>query len=146
MNKENTLSKNKAETLLNDLVSFCTEKNLSKKELLALQNKLDLNEINLTVLGEFNRGKSTFVNSLIGEDVLPVGVTPTTASINILKYSEEKTLKVLYKDDTEELKDFDTKLFETLDYDKVREIEISYPSDFLKNTIIIDKKIMIKNI
>ena len=35
----------------------------------------------LVVLGEFNHGKSTFVNALLGEALLPVGITPTTATI-----------------------------------------------------------------
>lgn len=43
----------------------------------------------LVVAGEFNSGKSTFINALIGEPVLPEGVTPTTDRINILKYGPE---------------------------------------------------------
>ena len=31
------------------------------------------------VLGEFNHGKSTFINALLGEPLLPTGITPTTA-------------------------------------------------------------------
>jgi ribosome biogenesis GTPase A len=44
--------------------------------------KLEAERFHLVVLGEFNHGKSTFVNALLGQDVLPVGITPTTASIN----------------------------------------------------------------
>lgn len=43
----------------------------------------------LVVAGEFNSGKSSFINALIGETVLREGVTPTTDRINILKYGEE---------------------------------------------------------
>jgi small GTP-binding protein len=58
----------------------------------------------LVVAGEFNSGKSAFINALIGEPVLPEGVTPTTDRINILKYGsepverarEEFVLEVLY--------------------------------------------------
>ena len=32
------------------------------------------------VLGEFNHGKSTFINALLGAPVLPTGITPTTAA------------------------------------------------------------------
>ena len=31
------------------------------------------------MIGEFNRGKSTLVNALLGEEVLPTGVLPLTA-------------------------------------------------------------------
>jgi small GTP-binding protein len=41
--------------------------------------KLDEERFSLVVLGEFNHGKSTFINALLGEAILPVGITPTTA-------------------------------------------------------------------
>ena len=41
--------------------------------------KLDEERFTLVVLGEFNHGKSTFINALLGEAVLPTGITPTTA-------------------------------------------------------------------
>jgi small GTP-binding protein len=40
----------------------------------------------LVIAGEFNSGKSSFINALIGERVLPEGVTPTTDRINILRH------------------------------------------------------------
>ena len=42
----------------------------------------------LVVVGEFNAGKSTFINALLGRQVLPDGVTPTTTRIHHLKYGE----------------------------------------------------------
>ena len=39
--------------------------------------------------GEFNSGKSAFINALLGQRVLAEGVTPTTAQIHLLKYGEE---------------------------------------------------------
>jgi small GTP-binding protein len=43
----------------------------------------------LVVAGEFNSGKSSFINALLGERVLPEGVTPTTDRINILRHGPE---------------------------------------------------------
>ncbi len=40
----------------------------------------------LVVVGEFNAGKSAFINALMGEKLLQEGVTPTTAQINILRF------------------------------------------------------------
>jgi small GTP-binding protein len=40
----------------------------------------------LVVVGEFNAGKSAFINALAGQSVLREGVTPTTARIHVLKY------------------------------------------------------------
>jgi len=42
----------------------------------------------LVVVGEFNSGKSAFINALIGRQVLKEGVTPTTAQIHVLKYGD----------------------------------------------------------
>ena len=43
----------------------------------------------LVIAGEFNAGKSSFINALIGERILPEGVTPTTDRINLLHYGPE---------------------------------------------------------
>jgi small GTP-binding protein len=40
----------------------------------------------LVVVGEFNAGKSAFINALLGQPVLQEGVTPTTTRINLIKY------------------------------------------------------------
>ena len=49
----------------------------------------------LVVVGEFNSGKSAFLNALIGERVMPEGVTPTTAVINLLQYGETQSEQML---------------------------------------------------
>jgi small GTP-binding protein len=43
----------------------------------------------LVVAGEFNAGKSAFINALLGYQLLPEGVTPTTSQIHLLKFGEE---------------------------------------------------------
>jgi len=42
----------------------------------------------LVVVGEFNAGKSAFINALIGSRVVQEGVTPTTAQIDVLQYGD----------------------------------------------------------
>jgi small GTP-binding protein len=42
----------------------------------------------LVVVGEFNSGKSAFINALVGSKVAQEGVTPTTAQINVLQYGD----------------------------------------------------------
>jgi small GTP-binding protein len=41
----------------------------------------------VTIIGEFNAGKSTFVNALLGEPLLPMGITPTTDMIEVIRYA-----------------------------------------------------------
>ena len=42
----------------------------------------------LVVVGEFNAGKSAFINALLGQKLLKEGVTPTTTQINLLRFGE----------------------------------------------------------
>jgi len=43
----------------------------------------------LVIAGEYNSGKSSFINALLGERILPEGVTPTTDRLNLLRYGPE---------------------------------------------------------
>jgi small GTP-binding protein len=56
-----------------------------------LQNSIhQLDELFLlVVVGEFNSGKSAFINALLGERFFPEGVTPTTARIHVLHHGSE---------------------------------------------------------
>ena len=52
--------------------------------------RLQLNQLFLLVIaGEFNSGKSSFINALLGERVLPEGVPPTTDRINLLRWGPD---------------------------------------------------------
>jgi small GTP-binding protein len=42
----------------------------------------------LVVIGEFNAGKSAFINALLGSRIVAEGVTPTTSQINVLQYGD----------------------------------------------------------
>ncbi|OQY43121.1 MAG: hypothetical protein B6242_15345 [Anaerolineaceae bacterium 4572_78] len=43
----------------------------------------------LIVAGEFNAGKSTFINALLGHEILKMGVTPTTTQVTILQHGDD---------------------------------------------------------
>ena len=47
----------------------------------------------LVVAGEYNSGKSAFINALLGGEFLKTGITPTTDMINILDYGENSSEK-----------------------------------------------------
>lgn len=49
----------------------------------------------LVIVGEFNAGKSAFINALLGDNILKEGVTPTTTQVNILRYGEEQKREVI---------------------------------------------------
>jgi small GTP-binding protein len=97
----------------------------------------------VVVLGEFNTGKSTFVNALIGEKAAPMGVTPTTATINVLKYGERRGARVVWRDDREEELAWERVpgFLKGLDHGQAREIrivELLYPSEELLRVNIVD--------
>jgi len=52
----------------------------------------------VTVMGEFSSGKSSFVNAFIGADVAPTGITPTTATINVVRYGRERGGRIVARD------------------------------------------------
>ena len=64
------------------------------ENLTQLANKVSDDSFKIMVVGTFKNGKSTFINSLLGKDVLPAYAVPCTAVINEVKYGKESA--VLY--------------------------------------------------
>jgi small GTP-binding protein len=58
--------------------------------------KLDQERFTLVVLGEFNHGKSTFINALLGEVILPTGITPTTAVLTHVSHGARATATLVF--------------------------------------------------
>ena len=54
------------------------------------RTRLNSDTFRVLVIGEFKRGKSTFINALLGEEILPAYSIPCTAIINEIKYGEKK--------------------------------------------------------
>jgi small GTP-binding protein len=52
----------------------------------------------VVIIGEFNTGKSTFVNALLEDDLLPTGITPTTEVIELIHYADEPLRKPIVRD------------------------------------------------
>lgn len=102
----------------------------------------------LGVLGEFNAGKSTFVNAFIGTPVAPTGIVPTTATLNVLRSGRERGVRVVYRDGRTTEGSFDD-MKETLksldaiggDADGaavIDQVEIMVPSELLERVWILD--------
>jgi Flp pilus assembly protein TadD/GTP-binding protein EngB required for normal cell division len=97
----------------------------------------------VAVMGEFNAGKSSFVNALVGEEVAPTGVTPTTATINVWRHGAAPGARVVYHDGTtRELGAASVGPFlrELADAEAaaVRVVEIFHPLDALRRVEIVD--------
>lgn len=61
---------------------------VSKKDLELLEkSKAQLEDFFLVVVvGEFNAGKSSFLNALLGDKILAEGAIPTTTALHMIKY------------------------------------------------------------
>jgi small GTP-binding protein len=104
--------------LLERLVAFLGDFGAPPEDVGLVRRALsDLGELFLLVIvGEFNSGKSAFVNALLGSVVAEEGVTPTTDSITVLRHAEEPVEK-RRKDGV---------------------LEKGYPSEFLREIAIVD--------
>lgn len=101
--------------------------------------KLEDERFHLVVLGEFNHGKSTFVNALLGAEVLPTGITPTTAAINHVVWAERPCARAVLADGRavevplERLADWVT--VAGVHAREVRYVEVGYPAEILRGKI-----------
>jgi GTP-binding protein EngB required for normal cell division len=56
--------------------------------------------IDVAILGQFKAGKSSFINSLVDREILPVGVIPVTTVITRLQYGPQERSMITYIDGT----------------------------------------------
>jgi small GTP-binding protein len=85
-----------ARSLLNDLRASLIQFGATSEDHETLAQSIrQLDELFLlVVVGEFNSGKSAFINALLGQKILKEGVTPTTTQINVLHYGEAQERRV----------------------------------------------------
>ena len=133
-------------TMLDEIqaLDYVKENEKTAKQLAELKTDMINDFFTVVVLGEFKRGKSTFINALLGEELLPVDVLPETATINALIYNDEPKAYVTMNDGTEKegkatldyLQQFSAQN-KSADTGNVKYIKIGYPADILKNRLVI---------
>ena len=97
----------------------------------------------VAVVGEFRRGKTTFINALLGKEILPVDALPTTATLNRITYGSVPKAYLCWKDGgreeigIEELSRYVTKLTEASaeTASRIAEAVVEYPSIFCQNHV-----------
>ncbi|MCR4942069.1 MAG: dynamin family protein [Campylobacter sp.] len=97
--------------------------------------------LTIAIVGQFSSGKSTFLNALLGREILPTGLTPVTAKPTLIKYGENYLLRVLYKNqkeldlDVNQIAKFvDQRVFG----DDVQSLSIYAPREILREVNFID--------
>lgn len=116
-------------------------KNNTVEKVREQREKLLSESFNLVVLGQFKRGKSTFINALLGASILPTAVVPLTSVVTILSYGESPKAVVRYLAGYEEVVEvhkiaaYITEKENPQNKKGVKEVEVFYPSEYLKNGV-----------
>ncbi len=103
--------------------------------------KLKTDQFYLAVLGQFKRGKTTFLNALLGANVLPVSVVPLTSIITVVRYGELPGIRVYFKKGEihefppDRLVDYVTETGNPKNQKGVLYTEVFYRSDYLQQGI-----------
>jgi ribosome biogenesis GTPase A len=90
------------EELLNEIKGICI-----KYQFISLQRLINSAEnlftdksIDIAIFGQFKAGKSSFINSFVGRDVLPTAVIPATSVITRIYYGEKEKIQIVFNDDS----------------------------------------------
>ncbi|TGC07423.1 dynamin family protein [Methanolobus halotolerans] len=81
-----------------------------------LKKRLSQGRFHLAVLGQVKRGKSTLINALLGEEVLPSSVIPLTAIPTFIQYGEQRGLRIRYQDGRPDLVFKSLKEMDSIEY------------------------------
>lgn len=148
---------------INSTLSLLSSLNLTSahKRLTEDTARLADERFNLVIIGEFSRGKSTFINALLGTNILPASANPTTNIISKIVYGKQPKYVLFYKDGKQQeiskeefdlikaqtedkpdkfslLKGFVSKLKHEeshVDFGNIDHAEISYPLSFCENQV-----------
>ncbi len=108
-----------------------------------LRELLPDSKLRVVVFGEFNHGKSTLINALLGRIVLPAKLIPTTGHITQIVFGTDEEVRVRFLDNRSEVCKLDRlDSFSSLNHDGVaREdvelIEVAVNNQLLKNELIL---------
>ena len=97
---------NKYKEKMNQLVVQCNKlDSIAKiytpqvhKNITEAKKNINNESFQLVVVGEFSRGKSTFINALLGKRILPASINPTTAVLSKIVYGKIPEYTLYYND------------------------------------------------
>lgn len=97
--RDYTQKKTELTQYLQRLQILASDLNLKNQARDMAHNILQLGQesFELAVVGEFSRGKSTFVNAMLGHRILPSSKKPTTTVISKIVYGDQPSYEIVYK-------------------------------------------------
>jgi GTPase Era involved in 16S rRNA processing len=106
---------------------------------------LENDKMMITILGEFKRGKSSLLNAILKQPILPVDVLPATAVVSEIHHGNQDKWKIHYNDGTVEEKNLNHKELKAYtfegDHDPklINRMELGLPIPFdNKSTVLVD--------
>lgn len=122
-----------------------------RRKIEALQERLAMERFHLAVLGQFKRGKSTLLNALMGEEILPTSVVPLTAIPTFLLWGPDVRARVTFLNDhpraeisgkettalTAFLAQFVTEADNPANRKGVSHVEVFYPAPLLQQGVVL---------
>ena len=109
------------------------------EEASSLAERLTEGRFYVACIGQFKRGKSTLLNALVGDRVLPTGVVPVTTVPTVLRYGPERKARIRFDGGNwkeirpEELTSFVSEEHNPENVKRVSGVEVFLPSDLLSD-------------
>lgn len=112
-------------------------------ELKSLEERLKNHIFSVGIMGEFRRGKSTVINALLGQEVVPSDIVPCSATLNYVKWNVNKGAEIYFKDGSvqniavEDLSKYVTKITKESEEMSatVEKAVVYYPCQFCQNGV-----------
>lgn len=130
---------------LSRMAKFCDELGMEERaeSLRVGKKKLQSHKFAVGILGEFKRGKSTVINALLGKEIMPADILPSTATMNRVTYDLQPGVQLNMIDGTtnrigvEELAEYVTKRDENTlaNAALIEEAVVFYPCRFCQNGV-----------
>ncbi|MBE0492381.1 MAG: dynamin family protein [Sulfurospirillum sp.] len=114
---------------------------LELKEKLAKLQIRAKEPMKVAIVGQFSSGKSTFLNAILAQNILPTGITPVTSKINYIKYANELMIKVTYLDGSEkyhDIKDIAKFTDQRGEVEQIAYLSLYAPLEILKEITFVD--------
>ncbi len=110
-----------------------------------LLGQLPRDELNLLVVGQFKRGKSSLINALLRADVMPTGVLPVTGVATAIRYGMQARIEVFFRDQSvtrvvsvNDLARYVSEQHNPVNALGVDHVEVVWPSDAIRGLAIFD--------
>src|SRR5579884_3135606 len=105
----------------------------------AVRRRVEHERFVVACVGQFKRGKSTLINALIGDPVLPAGIVPVTAITTVVRFGQRRLAHVLASDgltssiDVDALAEYVSEARNPANAKRITAVEVNDPSPLLSS-------------